>query len=143
MTHHQPKTAKKGQFSTTDVYASTVAHLTLPCDNIHHEFDRAYDEMAGDAGGMPFLATQSGDSTPVAIPSELSKADSLRFSRAIKILGFRPENSNDAKTAVSDLAKDKEVIEERENKVAAESTTERDWAPKLRMLYSQAVDDAW
>lgn len=143
VTHTQPKTKKPGQWTAVDVYSSTVAYLTLPCDKVHHTFDRAWSESRSYSDGLPFLATESGGGVSVATPGELSAADFFRFSRAVKMLGLKPTDNDGGKTFTVASLKDDEAGTDDDAAAVAKADGGKVWAPKLRMLYSQAVDQEY
>lgn len=160
-THTQKKEQKQDtQFAATGFFESTIACLTLPCSKTRQTLERGYSESLVQAADSPYLATQNGDGVEVAMPSELSTADHFRFSRAIKMLGLTPEDMTNPKPALwasfadqmSQLQQNRESkaivnfirgvkAKEGEAEEQPKKKASKEWIPKLRVLYSQAVDN--
>lgn len=126
--HTQPSKAKQGQFTVTEVFASTIVYLTLPCAKTRKTIQRGYSEFVGENSGSPWLQTESGGGVLAAIPTPLSKKNRLRFTRAMRILDLAASSRNDAEAESGNAEEDDEA-----------GDAEAD--PKLRILYLQGVDD--
>lgn len=145
VTHTQPAEGKEGQFTACDVFASTIAYITLPCGKTTSEFDCGFSERGSYMGESPFIATESGGGMPVALPRRLSKSEAHRFRRAFKVLGLKAKAFEEPKTALSASTDDqKSVIAPGEASTAESDAPSKkakgiSKAPKLRVLYSHAA----
>lgn len=143
ITHSQPKGPEtQHRFTVVDVYASTIAHISLPGKAITASFRKALSDTRSIDGDMPYLATESGGGIVTSIPTALSEQDSARFSRALRILGL----SSSLATPVEDRSSfTTEQLSDTSDSTSAETQEDEDFdpSPKLRILYRQSVDECW
>ena len=138
-THTQPSQGKPKQLKVTDQYTSTVAYLTVPTESVERTLKRGYREDF-EGSDEPFVATEDGTAEVLRMPSPLTKIDTLKFSRALRVLGVTAAAHPDRDQPPSTVTKVESKQSRSQSATAEDAETTDACKPELRLLLRNGVD---